>query len=88
MITPEQWVQDEYHGWFSSACFDIAEGMITSGESNKDLECLSEDVYEDPDAIMDILGDRICDELGWNTPGYRRAKAELCRIAGISDDMA
>jgi hypothetical protein len=60
----------DIHSWLSCACIDMAEGDEGSAE----------DMYNDVDLLMDMIGDRAIDKAKGNREDYKLVLNELIDI--------
>ena len=60
----------DIHGWLSDACIDMAGGDEGSAE----------DMYNDVDVLMDLIGDRTFDKAKGNRDDYKLILTELIAI--------
>lgn len=77
-VTPEEKIARKLQGWLQEAMGDMAEAVAGSGDKKWDAKIrkakkagvsdvqgwLADELYNDPDTLQDMLGDKLCDECG------------------------
>ena len=77
--------QDQVRMWRDSG-WDDSKGKVLDkmkADGVTDIEgCYADHLYDNADTLADLMGDRVCDVVGWEGPDRKAFVAELRKFRG------